>query len=200
MPDELKQTRREQSHQRILDAAARAVCRDGYAGLGVANVMKEAGLTHGGFYAHFASREALLAEAIEHAGMRSTARVRERLPARIAEGASPLRALIEEYLSDRHVEALDSGCPVAALGADLARGEPALRAVAARRVRHLVAAVAAALAQGGAAGADASAPVIVSTMVGAVQLARVLQGEERAAMLRNCVAALIGQYDRPAKD
>jgi len=200
MSDVLKQTRRQQSHQRILDAAARAVCRDGYAGLGVANVMKEAGLTHGGFYAHFESRDALLAEAVDHAGMLSTARLRERLPARIVAGASPLRALIEEYLSDRHVDAVDSGCPVAALGAELARGEPALREVAARRVRHLVAAVEAALAQGSAAGAYGKALVIASTMVGAVQLARVLQGEQRAAVLRNCADVLIGQYDRPAKD
>ena len=66
MSTESKQTRRELSHQRILDAAARAVRRHGYAGVGVAEVMKEAGLTHGGFYAHFKSRDALLAAAAGH--------------------------------------------------------------------------------------------------------------------------------------
>ena len=55
-------TRREATHERIVDAAARVLRRDGYAGVGVADVMKQAGLTHGGFYAHFGSRDALLVE------------------------------------------------------------------------------------------------------------------------------------------
>src|SRR4051812_35369906 len=58
-----KRSRKEASHERIVDVAARAIRRSGYAGTGVADIMKEAGLTHGGFYAHFASRDALLAEA-----------------------------------------------------------------------------------------------------------------------------------------
>jgi TetR/AcrR family transcriptional repressor of nem operon len=76
-----RSARHQQSHERILDAAARAVRRNGVAGVGVAEVMKEAGLTHGGFYAHFASRDALLAEALEHAGSQSNLNVRERVRA-----------------------------------------------------------------------------------------------------------------------
>jgi TetR/AcrR family transcriptional repressor of nem operon len=195
MSKDLKQTRRQQSHERILDAAARALCRDGYAGLGVANVMKEAGLTHGGFYAHFESREALLAEAVEHAGMRSTARMRERLARRVDGGASPLRALIEEYLSDTHVNALDAGCPVAALGPDLGRGEAALRDVALGRVQHLVAAIARVLPPDSEPGA---AQVIAATLVGSVQLARVLPEKDREAMLENARASLLARFDRAA--
>jgi TetR/AcrR family transcriptional repressor of nem operon len=207
MSDDRKHSRRQQSHERILDAAARAVCRDGYAGLGVASVMKEAGLTHGGFYAHFDSRDALLAAAVEHAGIRSAERMRERMQVRVAGGASALRAFLEEYLSARHVEALDQGCPVAALGADLARGEAALRALAARRVRHLAEALEQALppAEAAAGGSGAAAAersgdalVIASTLVGAVQIARVLEGEQRDAVLRNCRDALLARYDRPA--
>ena len=55
-------TRKEATHERIVEAAARAIRRSGYGGTGVADIMKEAGLTHGGFYAHFASREAMLAK------------------------------------------------------------------------------------------------------------------------------------------
>src|SRR6266849_10651242 len=66
-------SRKEETHERIVDAAARAIHRHGYAGVGVADVMKEAGLTHGGFYAHFDSREALLVEALERAGRQSLA-------------------------------------------------------------------------------------------------------------------------------
>src|SRR5437667_169840 len=60
--------RKDVTHERIVDAAARAIRRSGYAGTGVADIMKDAGLTHGGFYAHFASREAMLAEAADRAG------------------------------------------------------------------------------------------------------------------------------------
>ncbi len=62
-------SRKELSHERIVDAAARAIRREGYAGVGVADVMKEAGLTHGGFYAHFPSRDAMLVAAMERAGL-----------------------------------------------------------------------------------------------------------------------------------
>lgn len=192
MSTDAKQLRRQQSHERILDAAARALCRDGFAGVGVASVMKDAGLTHGGFYAHFASREALLAEAVEHAGAQSMLRLRERLRARVGEGASPLSALLEEYLSERHVNVLDGGCPVAALGPDLQRGEPELRGASSRRVRQLVGLVEQSLPPHSPPG---SALVVASTMIGAVQMARMVDGAERGAMLRHCRDALIGQYD-----
>lgn len=195
MSTDAKQIRRQQSHERILDAAARALCRDGFAGVGVASVMKDAGLTHGGFYAHFASREALLAEAVEHAGAQSMLRLRERLGARVEEGASPLRALIEEYLSELHVNALDGGCPVAALGPDLQRGEPELRGASWARVQQLLGLVEQSLPPHSAPG---SAMVVASTMIGAVQMARMVDSAERGAMLRHCREALLGQFDAAA--
>ena len=65
--------RKEVTHERIVEVAARAIRRSGYNGTGVADIMKEAGLTHGGFYAHFASREAMLAEAADRAGAEAVA-------------------------------------------------------------------------------------------------------------------------------
>ena len=70
-----KPGKKQLTHDRIVDTAARALRRDGFAGVGVAEVMKEAGLTHGGFYAHFASREALLREALERSGRDSAGRM-----------------------------------------------------------------------------------------------------------------------------
>src|SRR5882672_2048956 len=107
-------TRKEESHERIVRAPARAIRKHGYEGLGVADVMKEAGLTHGGFYAHFDSRDALLAEAADLAGAEST----ENLSRAVA-GAKPggeLAALIDAYLSERSLGApeLGAGCAVAA--------------------------------------------------------------------------------------
>ena len=69
-PKQAAPSRKEATHERIVGAAARAIRRSGYSGTGVADIMKDAGLTHGGFYAHFASREAMLAEAANQAGAR----------------------------------------------------------------------------------------------------------------------------------
>ena len=193
MSSDPKLSRREQSHERILDAAARAVCRDGYAGVNVASVMKEAGLTHGGFYAHFASREALLAEAVEHAGTRSVARMQERMRALVARGASPLRALLDIYLSEAHLQAVDLGCPVAALASEMARTGPELREVARKRMQDMIRLVEQALPAGSPPG---SAVAVASTMIGAMQMARVLEGRGREGVLRDCRAALLSQYDR----
>jgi len=190
-----RSTRHEQSHQRILDAAARAVRRSGVAGVGVAEVMKEAGLTHGGFYAHFASRDALLAEALEHAGGQSIARVRERMRPRVEAGESLLRALVCEYLSEPHMEALELGCPVAAIASEMPRAPDALREVARSRARGLAALVEAALPPGSPPG---SAWAIAGSLVGALQMARVLGPEGGSEVLKACSEALLAQYDRPA--
>jgi AcrR family transcriptional regulator len=197
MSSDLKQSRRQQSHQRILDAAARAVRRKGFGAVGVADVMKEAGLTHGGFYAHFESRDALLAEALEHAGAQGGERLRERIRGRIAAGESAFRALVGEYLSDEHMEALDTGCPVAALVSEMPRTESALHAAANRRVLALASVVEQALPPGAGRGA---ALAVTSTMVGALQLARVLgpDGEGRA-VLQASRDALITQYEGAGK-
>src|SRR6266568_2626624 len=79
---------KEATHERIVKAAARAIRRSGYNGMGVADIMKDAGLTHGGFYAHFSSREAMLAEAADRAGSESVAMME-----RIAATTPPQRAL-----------------------------------------------------------------------------------------------------------
>src|SRR5881275_2433634 len=80
-------SRKEVTHDRIVDSASRAIRRSGYGGTGVADIMKDAGLTHGGFYAHFASREAMLTEAADRAGADGVAAV-----ARVAAAAPPQEA------------------------------------------------------------------------------------------------------------
>jgi len=187
-----KQTRREQSHQRILDAAARAVRRQGYAGVGVAEVMKEAGLTHGGFYAHFKSRDALLAAAIEHAAQDSVRILSRRIKALQDAGASPVRALVEGYLADEHVNACERGCPVAALGSEMARQSDELLEVSRKRVRGLVEKVRQALPP---AAPPECAFSLAASLVGALQLARAL-GEEGRAQLEATRSALVAQYDK----
>ncbi len=181
------------THDRIVETAARAIRRAGFGGIGVADIMKEAGLTHGGFYAHFASRDALLCEAIERAGRDSAARIGEACATRGAQGVSPLRAFVEHYLSDAHLASPEHGCPVAALVSDMPRQSPAVSEAAAQRVRGLVAAVRSVLAPG--ASPDA-ATVIASQLVGALQLARALgDNAEGRALLASSRRLLLEHHD-----
>lgn len=187
-------SRREETHERIVEAAARAIRRNGYAGVGVADVMREAGLTHGGFYAHFASRDALLVEALERASRDSAAAVARAAAGRAAAKTSAFRALVESYLADRLLASLEAGCPVAALGCDMPRQSAPVREASAARVQGLIALVRNTLP----AGARGAAAAAASTMVGALQLGRALgDNADGRAVLAAARKALIQQYDVP---
>ena len=161
---------KEASHERIVDAAARAIRRSGYDGTGVADIMKEAGLTHGAFYAHFASREAMLAEAADRAGAESNA-----LAARVIAAVPPeqsLQALIQVYLSKEHLAGIETGCPISALGSEMPRQSPEVRRAATLRIKEMVDLVARQFPDWGQPGAHERALVTVATMVGTLMLAR----------------------------
>src|SRR3954467_1909836 len=115
-------TRKQETHERIVDVAARAIRRHGYVGVGVADLMKEAGLTHGGFYAHFDSRDALVIEAFGYAMDRSTERWRKR-----AEATSPEKrfaSIGESYPTPLHRHDTGHGCAITSLGGEIARENP----------------------------------------------------------------------------
>lgn len=165
-----KAGRKQITHDRIVEVAARAIRRSGYAGTGVADIMKEAGLTHGGFYAHFPSREALLAEAADLAGAEAVA-----LSAAIAAAAPPdqaLAALAQAYLSPAHVAAIETGCPIAALGSEMPRQAPEVRRAATRRIKEMIDVVNRQQADWGQPGAHETALRNVATLVGTLILAR----------------------------
>jgi TetR/AcrR family transcriptional repressor of nem operon len=190
---ESQPSRKQLSHERIVETAARAIRRAGFQGVGVADIMKEAGLTHGGFYAHFPSRNALLAEALERAGRDSSARLEKGTASRQARGASAFRSLVEGYLSERHLGSTESGCPVAALASEMPRQAPEVREVAARRVRSLIAKVQGALPAGAA---PDNAALIASQLVGALQLARALgDNAEGKALLAAARGELLAHFD-----
>jgi AcrR family transcriptional regulator len=187
-------SRHEATHDRIVEVAARTLRRNGFAGVGVADVMKQAGLTHGGFYAHFESRDALLAEAIERAGRNSASSLGERVDASRSRGDSALRALVENYLSDVHLNGTESGCVVAALGSEMPRQSAALLGPSVERVRNLIGLVERTLPRGGT---REQAVVIASTLVGALQLARALGADGQGkALLAAARDALLAQYDQ----
>ena len=187
-------TRKEDTHDQILDVAARALRRQGYGGVRVAEVMKEAGLTHGGFYAHFPSRDALLVEALGRAGRDSAAAVARAAEKRRGEGVSAFRSLVEAYLSDRHLVSCETGCPVAALGSDMPRQSLAVRAASALRIERLIESVRDTLP----GTPRAIAAVVAGTLVGTLQLARALaDSDEGRAVLAAARDTLIQQYDEP---
>lgn len=175
-------SRKELTHERIVDVAARAIRRSGYAGTGVADLMKEAGLTHGGFYAHFESRDALLAEAADKAGAQSVEAL-----ARVAAAAPPAQArqaLIEAYLSPAHLQQVELGCPVAALGCEMPRQAPAVRQAATRRIKEMIDLIGRQSADWGSPGAHQQALATCATLVGALVLARAVDDPRLAEAIR----------------
>ncbi|MEN3749932.1 TetR/AcrR family transcriptional regulator [Sphingomonas sp. HF-S3] len=185
-----------ENHERVIDTAATLLRERGYDGIGVADLMKAAGLTHGGFYRNFASKDDLLVQATRHALDTS----RDVLAQAQAESPeATFRALVERYVSSAHCDDAGGGCILPALAADAARrDDPALRQVFADAVaaylRHL-----ATLAP--PAGTDGTPPrppaAILAEMVGAVVLARALgEGEASQALLDEVVDDLAGKAPR----
>jgi TetR/AcrR family transcriptional repressor of nem operon len=174
---------KEATHDRIVDAAARAIRRSGYNGTGVASIMKEAGLTHGGFYAHFPSREAMLAEAADRAGGESVAmmeRIAANLPSRQA-----LPAMMQAYLSKEHVEGIENGCATAALASEMPRQAPEVRRAHTRRIKEMIDLVSRQSPEWGQPGAHEQSLVTIATMVGALVLARAVDDPVLSGALRN---------------
>ncbi|HEV8695426.1 MAG TPA: TetR/AcrR family transcriptional regulator [Lysobacter sp.] len=173
---------KEVTHDRIVDAAARAIRRSGYNGTGVADIMKAAGLTHGGFYAHFPSREAMLAEAADRAGGESVAMM-ERIAACLpAEQVLP--AMMQAYLSQEHLEAIETGCATAALGSEMPRQTPEVRRAATRRIKEMIDLVARQSPDWGQPTAHERGLFTVATMVGALVLARAVDEPKLSDALR----------------
>jgi len=184
-------TRKELSHTRIVDVASKAIRRAGYRGVGVADIMKEAGLTHGGFYAHFESRDALVVEALARAGQENIESLTEVIERRLAKGGTRYQALVETYLHQAHMDRVEDGCVVAALSSEMTRQDTVVRVEARRRVDAMIALVQSALPE---YADESEAAVITATMVGALQLARTLGGKEGRAILAQTRQALIDRH------
>lgn len=157
--------RKSDSRQRIVDAAGSLFRQYGIDGVGVDAIMHAAGLTHGGFYGHFASKEALVAEVCSGALARSAAHW-ERI-SHDGEPAEALRQIVGPYLDPAHAAAVRSGCVLATLGPEVAR-RPEARAGMANSVRAMLAALERCMPDAPQGEAEAA----LSVMVGAVVLAR----------------------------
>jgi AcrR family transcriptional regulator len=183
---------KEASHERILSVAARAIRRSGYDGTGVADIMKEAGLTHGAFYAHFESREAMLAEAANRACAESAAVAADVMAHVPADKA--LAAMLGAYLSPEHLRQIESGCPLAALGSETARQAPEVRRATTQHIKAMVDLFARQSPDWGQPAAHERAMLTVASIVGTLILARAVDEPALADSLRK--AAL--KYLAPA--
>ncbi len=178
----------------ILRQASRLFRRRGLAGVGVAEISRAAGLTHGAFYGHYPSKAALAAEALGGSLLEAAAKWRRRTATARAEGRDGLALLVATYLTEQHRDSLDDGCALAALGPEVCRADPPLP----EALHHGVAALAAALqdeialthpALPPAACRDA-ALAMLAAMNGGLILARALAGDPEAsgAALRSAAA------------
>lgn len=181
------------SRQRIVSQAARLLRQNGIDRLGVAEAMKAAGMTHGGFYRHFASREALVAEAI-NAAFDDTPRVVD--PSAKSPSHSGVGDYVDRYLSLGHVEQPEIGCPIAAVGGEIGRSTGDTRETFSQRAESHLAILSAALETTPGTGKTAAIQLL-ATLIGAVVLARSVQDETmRADILkaaRNGVEHLIAR-------
>jgi TetR/AcrR family transcriptional repressor of nem operon len=174
-----------QTRDRIVAAAAAAFRAEGVSGVGVDDIMASAGLTRGGFYAHFSSKDELLAQALERASCQTLETLSKAFESAPAERR--LDAVVDTYLSPRHAAHPDRGCPLAALGSELARAGGKSRRVLANGVKRRLEWLRelAPLRRRGRA-QDEQVVGALACMVGGLILARAVGGKESEELLESC--------------
>ena len=175
------------THERIVDIASQRIREDGLEGPGVAEIMAAAGLTHGGFYKHFESRDELIGEALERAVAAADRHVHKLTD----DADDPLAAFADWYLSADHRDDPGAGCAVAGLGGEVGRGDERLRAAYRGQVERYLANVERFLGDG--EGARERAIVAVSALVGALVMARAVDDEALSDEILGAVRAGIGE-------
>jgi TetR/AcrR family transcriptional repressor of nem operon len=187
-----------ETHARIVKKASVRLREKGAHGIGVADLMKEAGLTHGGFYAHFVSREALVIEAFAYAMERSTERWRK-----LAEQAAPekrLATIVESYLSPGHRDDPGHGCAVPTLGAEIARENPKTRKAFAAKLEQMIDVMAEQIPDVPRKAARKQAMAVLATMMGTLVMARVAgNGEFSAEILGAGRDAVLDRAAKPKR-
>jgi len=183
---------KQETHARIVRKASVRLREKGAHGIGVADLMKEAGLTHGGFYAHFDSREALVIEAFAYAMDRSTERWRK-----IAEETPPgkrLASIVETYLTPLHRDDPGHGCAVPTLGAEIARESSKTRKAFAAKLEQMIDMMADQVLDVPRKVARKQAVAALATMMGTLVLSRIAgTGEFSDEILNSGREAVLGR-------
>jgi TetR/AcrR family transcriptional regulator, transcriptional repressor for nem operon len=182
-----------ETRARVLKEAAKEIRAKGPDNVAVAGIMARAGLTHGGFYAHFPSKDALIGEAI--GTMFADARARSAKIDAAGDPRAVLRAYVDFYLSPAHRDSRDRGCPLPTLSGDFARSEPETRARFGAGVVGIASRLAAPLAGLGYFDAEAEAHALLAQLVGGVALARAVGDPALSdALLADTHASIVTRY------
>src|SRR5437762_2268915 len=166
-------THKQETHERIVKTAAKSFRKRGIGGLGLVPLMKETGLTHGGFYAHFKSKDALIGEAIDEAFGQTIERLQR--AAQAAPQKTSRRAVLDEYISEAHRDDPSIGCVIAALGTETARLKPAIREHFDRNLESMLKML---MDDGKATASRAHAIRTLAMAIGALILSRTVRSKE----------------------
>lgn len=176
--DNTAKTKSDRSRQRILDAASAAFREHGIDRVGVRDVMKLAGLTRGGFYFHFADKDALLAEATREAA-RDNASVHAQWIEDLSDGKK-LKGFIDRYLSEKHRDRPEIGCTLAALGSEIGRSSVAHRKAFGEGLDAIVDKLSALLPDADKGARRRQAEVLIASMAGVIATARAMPDRQRS--------------------
>jgi TetR/AcrR family transcriptional regulator, transcriptional repressor for nem operon len=176
------------THKRIVSIASKKFREEGLAGVGIAELMKEAGLTVGGFYKHFDSRDDLVAEAVNSA----FGSWQRRVDAAKSGGPSvSLTKLIDDYLNEAHRDNPSTGCAFSALAPEIARSDARTRWLTSEQVRNDIQLIAGLVSAKDKRVARSRAILIFSALVGAMSLARAVSDEALSREILKTVAELL---------
>jgi len=185
-----------ENRDRVLETAARLFRERGFGGVGVAELMNEAGLTHGGFYGQFESKDELKAQACGHAAERMLEKWR------LAAAKHPedaLSALVASYVSPSHRDHPGAGCVVAALAGDAAREGPQVRRAVSDCAKRMFETLLAVVPGSSRAQKRQRAAVTLASMVGAVMLARAIDDESLSSEILRAVKTTMSQAGDPSE-
>jgi TetR/AcrR family transcriptional regulator, transcriptional repressor for nem operon len=185
------QAEKAKTHEQIVNLASKRFREKGLTGIGIAELMKEAGLTVGGFYKHFDSRDDLVVEA-----MRSALGAWKRKVDAAASGAPPVtyESLIDDYLSEAHRDDPGSGCPVSALAGDIARSDKRIQALVTREAQESIELLTNLIREASeeVKGAARSRAIMTyCALVGAIGVARAVSDEQLSREILKTVARLV---------
>jgi TetR/AcrR family transcriptional regulator, transcriptional repressor for nem operon len=182
------QTQKRKNHERIVRTASKRFREKGLEGVGIADLMKEVGLTVGGFYKHFDSRDELVVEAL-----RSACGTWRRQSDAAASGGPPLSyaTLVDDYLSEAHREHPGSGCPIGALAGEIARSSKRTRALLTEEIRNAFQLIADLTPGKDEGPARSGAILTLSALVGAIGLSRAVSDEALSREILKTVGELL---------
>ncbi len=187
---------KQKTHKRIVKIASKRFREKGVAGVGIAELMKEAGLTVGGFYKHFDSRDDLVAEAVS-----SAFGTWKRQVDAAATGGPPMTyaKLIDDYLNEAHRDDPGTGCAYSALAAELSRSDNRTRALASEQIRNDLQLIASLLPGKNRRAARSRAILTFSALVGAMSLARAVSDQALSREILKTVAEVLKNSASKAK-